>query len=222
MSGVVADVSENGILEGNNNSSNNNETKINDDNDTQKNDNNCLVFPDKEMEISNSFTINSENNIKNNNNINNNTPNSRNNEQILPQNISTYHSFLKPSKPNSLLSSIHPNPNISGYSDFGSSFFSLENFDNVDNNEFFYDRFKEGYIPFFVKLNGEKTKFILAKKETMFLDIVRELEKELIITDNLGKFYQNNKLINNYKTVGDLNIQIFDRNITNFISSGED
>ena len=84
------------------------------------------------------------------------------------------------------------------------------------------DRIDEGFVPFFVKLSGLKVKFIIAKKDTIFLDVIRAIKRQLNIKDNLGNFYQNNHLIDFFKTVGELNIQIFDRNITNYISNEED
>ena len=197
-------------LEGNN-SSNVKESKINDPKET---DNNYYEPSNQDMEVSNSYNISRENNYNNNNFS---AANAINNEKILPENIQSYQSSIEQSNLVSLVSSIHTNPNqISEHSEFGSSFLFLK--DLEDESTTLSDRIDEGFIPFFVKLNGLKVKFILAKKETLFLDVIRGIKKNLNITDNLGNFYQNNHLIDFFKTVGELNIQILDRNITNYIS----
>ena len=205
---VNVNISNNEYLNGNK-SSNISESKINDKNE---NDNNYFKSSNQELEVSNSYNINSENNY-NNNNLN--ASNAINNGKILPENIQSFSSIEK-SNVLSLISSIHTNPNqISEHSEFGSSFLFLN---DLEEESILLDRIGEGFIPFFVRLNGLNIKFILAKKETIFLDVIRGIKQNLNITDNLGNFYQNNHLIDFFKTVGELNIQIFDRNITNYIS----
>ena len=197
-------------LEGNN-SSNVKESKINDPKET---DNNYYEPSNQDMEVSNSYNISRENNYNNNNFS---AANALNNEKILPENIQSYQSSIEQSNLVSLVSSIHTNPNqISEHSEFGSSFLFLK--DLEDESTTLSDRIDEGFIPFFVRLNGLNIKFILAKKETIFLDVIRGIKQNLNITDNLGNFYRNNQLIDFFKTVGELNIQFFDTNITNYIS----
>ena len=197
-----------------NNSLNEKEPEIN---DVIENANNFSISSNKEMEIESSYNINSENK-NDNNNYNNNlkAENEINNGKILPENIQSFKSSIEQSNVLSLISSIHTNPNqISEHSEFGSSVLFLQDF---EEEKALSDRIDEGFIPFFVRLNGPKVKFILAKKETIFLDVIKGIKQSLNITDNLGNFYQNNHLIDFFKTVGELNIQILDRNITNYIS----
>jgi hypothetical protein len=196
-----------------NNSSNVIESKIN---DQDENPNNNFISSNQDLEGSNTIKINNESNYDNNN-FNLSAANAINNGKILPENIPSFQSAIEQSKVSSLMSSIHANPNqVSEYSEFGSSFLFLKDLEGEERT--LSDRIDEGFIPFFVRLNGLKVKCILAKKETIFLDVIRGIKQNLNITDNLGNFYQNNQLIDFFKTVGELNIQIFDRNITNYIS----
>jgi len=202
-----------------NNSSNINETKINDNNDSQKNENIC--FPSSNQGIEASISLG----ISNQNIYNNNLSNSNEIKygQILPKEIPSYQSSFEKSKAFSFQSSILANPNqFSEHSEFGSSLAFLKDSEDEGIYKFIMDRIDEGFIPFFVKLSGLKVKFIIAKKDTIFLDVIRAIKRQLNIKDNLGNFYQNNHLIDFFKTVGELNIQILDRNITNYISNEED
>ena len=202
-----------------NNSSNINETKINDNNDSQKNENICFPSSNQGIEASISLGISNQN-IYNNNLSNSNEIKY---EQILPKNISSFQSSFEKSKHFSLPSSIYTNPNqFSEHSEFGSCLAFLKDNEEEGIYKFIMERIDEGFIPFFVKLSGLKVKFIIAKKDTIFLDVIRAIKRQLNIKDNLGNFYQNNHLIDFFKTVGELNIQILDRNITNYISNEED
>ena len=204
-------VSNIGCLDGNN-SLNVNESKIK---DQDENDNNYFISSNQDLEGSNTYKIINENNYDNNN-FNLSAAKSIINGKILPENIPSFQSSIEKSNVLSLMSSIHTNPNqISEYSEIGSSFLFLK---DLEDERKLFDRIDEGFIPFFVRLNGLNIKFILAKKETIFLDVIRGIKQNLNITDNLGNFYRNNQLIDFFKTVGELNIQFFDTNITNYIS----
>ena len=148
-------------------------------------------------------------------------------EDIKIGNISNYSSIIeKNNEQNTLnisLSKIDVDSSqYNEQSDFGSSCFLLENSDDESINKFILDKINEGFILFFAKLNGLKFYCILAKKDTLFLEVIKELKQRLNITNNLGNFYQNNNLIDCFKTVGELNINNLDRNITNYISDDED
>lgn len=106
-------------------------------------------------------------------------------------------------------------------SESGLSFLSFDDLEDEKSFKFINDRINEGFIPFFAKLSGLKSYFIIAKKDTLFLDVIKGLKQHLNITNNLGNFYQNKHLINFYKTVGELNIKNLDYNITNYISEDE-
>ena len=222
MSKTIVNESQTGYLVMNN-SSNINETKINDNNESQKNDNICFASSNQDIEASKSLGISNQNIY--NNNYNNNLSNSNEIKygQILPKEIASYQSSFEKSKAFSFLSSILANPNqFSEHSEFGSSLAFLKDSEDEGIYKFIMDRIDEGFVPFFVKLSGLKVKFIIAKKDTLFLDVIRGIKRQLNIKDNLGNFYQNNHLIDFFKTVGELNIQILDRNITNYISNEED
>ena len=218
MSKTIENESQTGYLVMNN-SSNINETKINDNNESQKNENICFASSNQDIEASKSLGISNQNNS--NNNLSN--SNEIKYGQILPKEIPSYQSSFEKSKAFSFLSSILTNPNqFSEHSEFGSSLAFLKDSEDEGIYKFIMDRIDEGFVPFFVKLSGLKVKFIIAKKDTLFLDVIRGIKRQLNIKDNLGNFYQNNHLIDFFKTVGELNIQILDRNITNYISNEED
>ena len=218
MSKTIENESQTGYLVMNN-SSNINETKINDNNESQKNDNICFASSNQDIEASKSLGISNQNNS--NNNLSN--SNEIKYGQILPKEIPSYQSSFEKSKAFSFQSSILANPNqFSEHSEFGSSLAFLKDSEDEGIYKFIMDRIDEGFVPFFVKLSGLKVKFIIAKKDTLFLDVIRGIKRQLNIKDNLGNFYQNNHLIDFFKTVGELNIQILDRNITNYISNEED
>jgi len=218
MSKTIENESQTGYLVMNN-SSNINETKINDNDDSPKNDNICFASSNQDIEASKSLGISNQNNS--NNNLSN--SNEIKYGQILPKEIPSYQSSFEKSKAFSFQSSILANPNqFSEHSEFGSSLAFLKDSEDEGIYKFIMDRIDEGFIPFFVKLSGLKVKFIIAKKDTLFLDVIRGIKRQLNIKDNLGNFYQNNHLIDFFKTVGELNIQILDRNITNYISNEED
>ena len=218
MSKTIVNESQTGYLVMNN-SSNINETKINDNNESQKNDNICFASSNQDIEASKSLGISNQNNS--NNNLSN--SNEIKYGQILPKEIPSYQSSFEKSKAFSFQSSILANPNqFSEHSEFGSSLAFLNDSEDEGIYKFIMDRIDEGFVPFFVKLSGLKVKFIIAKKDTLFLDVIRGIKRQLNIKDNLGNFYQNNHLIDFFKTVGELNIQILDRNITNYISNEED
>ena len=183
-------VSNIGCLDGNN-SLNASESKIK---DQDENDNNYFISSNQDLEGSNTYKIINENNYDNNN-FNLSAAKSIINGKILPENIPSFQSSIEKS-------------NVP-------SFLFLK---DLEDEKKLFDRIDEGFIPFFVRLNGLNIKFILAKKETIFLDVIRGIKQNLNITDDLGNFYRNNQLIDFFKTVGELNIQFFDTNITNYIS----
>ena len=222
MSKTIENESQTGYLVMNN-SSNINETKINDNNESQKNDNICFASSNQDIEASKSLGISNQNIYNNNSNNNLSNSNEIKYGQILPKEIPSYQSSFEKSKAFSFQSSILANPNqFSEHSEFGSSLAFLKDSEDEGIYKFIMDRIDEGFVPFFVKLSGLKVKFIIAKKDTLFLDVIRGIKRQLNIKDNLGNFYQNNHLIDFFKTVGELNIQILDRNITNYISNEED
>ena len=94
---------------------------------------------------------------------------------------------------------------------------SINSFNNIINdselqkmkNEI-YEKINKGLIPFFIKLEGYCPIFIVAKNDDIFINIIREIEDQVQILDDLVKFIYNDKVIDySYynKTIKELEIE---------------
>ena len=166
------------------------EEKIDDNNQIQ---NDLMPYNEENDE---NVNIQQQNEININNNNNNQILVDLSNSSNNGQNISS-----------SEISSI---PNIENSSLIG-SYFNIIN--EIEKGEIYSEidkKIKEGFIPFFIDLEGDKPQFIYAQKDTMFLKVLLYIQNNLKKDDILGYiYYYNNNLIDYDKTIGNLNIEPF-------------
>ena len=190
------------------------EDKIIENND-QENDPNKLIEYESNS-LCHSESINAKENYNSNKPLQQENEDENNKHENILENISNVQSNNQNclSNSNTTLSSILL---VScDQSGFGSLFNICRELENLEILREIEKKLIERFIPFFVKIKGYEPQFIYAKKDANFIGVIRGIKEKLNIEDDLGNFYKNNHLIDCYQTIEELQINILDKNITNY------